>query len=159
MTNNLIYGLTLYSALGSALMAGVFFIFSNTVMPSLEELPAKQGIAAMQHINRIILNPLFFMAFLGTAFTTLLLAANHIWHWPQPNSQYLILGCLCYLAGALLVTMIFNVPMNNVLKAADPQTNVAADLWATYLENWTFWNHVRAVASFFAAVIFTLALA
>lgn len=159
MTNNLIVGLTLYSALGSALMAGVFFIFSNTIMPSLAELPTTQGIAAMQHINRIILNPLFFMAFLGTAIATLLLTANHLWHWQQPSSQYLLLGCLCYLVGALLVTMIFNVPMNNTLKAADPQTTVAADLWATYLKNWTFWNHVRAVASFFAAVFFMLALA
>lgn len=158
MTNNLIVGLTLYSALGSGLIAGVFFIFSNTIMASLAQLPVAQGIAAMQNINRIILNPLFFMAFLGTAVTTLLLAANWLWHWQQPGSQTLLLGCLCYLVGVLLVTMIFNVPMNNMLKAVDPQTTQSAEMWATYLKNWTFWNHVRGAASFFAAVFFILAL-
>ena len=158
MTNNLIYGLTLYSALGSGLMAGVFFIFSNTIMASLAQLPVSQGITAMQHINRIILNPLFFIVFLGTAVATFLLAANLPGHWQQPNSQYILVGCLCYLVGALLVTMIFNVPMNNTLKAEDPQTTQAAELWATYLKNWTFWNHVRGAASFFAAIFFILAL-
>jgi uncharacterized membrane protein len=108
--------------------------------------------------GEIILNPLFFMAFLGTAVASFLLAGNLLWHWQQPSAQYLLLGCLCYLAGALLVTMIFNVPMNNTLKAEDPQTTRAAELWATYLKNWTFWNHVRGAASFLAAVFFILAL-
>ena len=96
MTHILIYSLTLYSALGSALMAGVFFIFSNTVMASLAQLPAAQGITAMQHINRDILNPLFFMVFLGTAATSLLLAASQLWY---SSSHILLWGCVCYLVG------------------------------------------------------------
>lgn len=158
MTHNLLVGLTLYSALGSGLIAGVFFIFSNTVMPSLAQLPVAQGIFAMQTINRIILNPLFFLVFLGTTVTIVLLAANHPWYWQQSSSQYLFLGCLCYLLGALFVTVIFNVPMNNALETVDPQTAEAENLWANYLKNWTFWNHVRGAASFSAALFFILAL-
>jgi len=156
MTHYLIYSLTLYSALGSALMAGVFFIFSNTVMASLAQLPAAQGITAMLHINRIILNPLFFMVFMGSAVTSLLLAVS--WFWQDGSSPILLLGCVSYLVGTLLVTMIFNVPMNNALKAVVPQTDQAAELWATYLKKWVFWNHVRVVASLCAAVFFILAL-
>lgn len=152
MTHDLIYGLTLYSALGSGLVAGIFFIFSNTIMASLAQLPVTQGIAAMQHINRIILNPLFFMVFIGTAVTTFLLATNQLWHWQQLSSQMLLLGCFCYLIGTFFITMIVNVPMNNILKTVDPQTAQAADIWATYLKKWTFWNHVRGAASFFAAI-------
>lgn len=155
MTHILIYSLTLYSALGSALIAGVLFIFSNTIMASLAQLPAAQGITAMQHINRIILNPLFFILFMGTAVTSFLLAASQLWHW---SSLILLLGSVCYLVGTLLVTMIFNVPMNNALKAAAPQTAQAAELWAAYLKKWVFWNHVRVVASLCAAVFFILAL-
>lgn len=158
MTHNLLVGLTLYSALGSGLIAGVFFIFSNTVMPSLAQLPVTQGIFAMQTINRIILNPLFFLAFFGTAVTIVLLAANHLWHGQESSSQYIFLGCLCYLLGAFLVTVIFNVPMNKVLEAVNPQTAEAENLWANYLKNWTFWNHVRGAASLSAALFFILAL-
>lgn len=150
----IIYSLTLYSALGSALVAGILFIFSNTIMASLAQLPAAQGITAMQHINRIILNPLFFLVFMGTAATSLLLAAS--WLWNESYSLMLLLGCLSYLVGVLFITIRFNVPMNNALKASDPQTDKAAALWATYLDRWVFWNHVRVVASFFAAVLFIL---
>jgi len=158
MTDLLIYSLTLYSVLGSAIIAGVLFIFSNTIMASLAQLPAAQGIVAMQHINRIILNPLFFILFLGTAFTSTLLAVSQLWHWLKPSSMILLLACACYLVGTLLVTMVFNVPMNNALKAIDPQTVQATELWATYLRKWIFWNHVRMVASLLAAVFFILAL-
>ena len=48
--------------------------------------------------------------------------------------------------------------MNNKLKAADPQTAQAAELWSTYLKKWVFWNHIRVVASLLAAVFFILAL-
>jgi len=152
----IIYSLTLYSALGSALVAGILFIFSNTIMTSLAQLPAAQGITAMQHINKIILNPLFFMVFMGTAGTSLLLAVS--WLWQEGSSLILLLGCVCYLVGVLFVTMRFNVPMNNALKAVAPQTAQAAALWAIYLKKWVFWNHIRVIASLLSAVFFILAL-
>jgi hypothetical protein len=44
---------TLGTALGCGLLAGVFFAFSAFVMPALRRLPASQGIAAMQSINKL----------------------------------------------------------------------------------------------------------
>ena len=52
---------------GSALMAGLFFAFSTSVMKALKTLSPACGIAAMQSINVLIINPLFLTAFLGTA--------------------------------------------------------------------------------------------
>ena len=46
---------------------GHFFAFSNSVMTALGKLPAEQGIATMQTINIVILNPLFLSVFIGTA--------------------------------------------------------------------------------------------
>ena len=51
MLDGLLFVLTLFAALGCAMMAGVFFAFSSFVMPALRRLPATQGIAAMQAIN------------------------------------------------------------------------------------------------------------
>ncbi len=45
------FGLTFAAAIGSGLMAGLFFVFSVTVMTALGKLPAPAGIAAMQSIN------------------------------------------------------------------------------------------------------------
>jgi len=116
MIDNLFFTLTLLSALGCGLMAGVFFIFSNTVMSALARLQPPQGIAAMQSINRTILNPLFFAAFLGTAATSILLAISLLWRWQQPGAVYILAGSLLYLVGAIVVTIVFNVPMNEALE-------------------------------------------
>ena len=43
--------LSLFAALGCAMMSGVFFAFSTFVMKALARLPAEQGVAAMQAIN------------------------------------------------------------------------------------------------------------
>jgi uncharacterized membrane protein len=57
------------------------------------------------------------------------------------------------------VTMRFNVPRNNALAAVRPDSDEGARLWAGYLDVWTRWNHVRALASLLAAAAFTAALA
>jgi uncharacterized membrane protein len=77
MTDGFLFGLTLFAALGCGLVAGVFFAFSTFVMKALARLPAPQGIAAMQSINVIVINPWFMTAFLGTA------AAVFCWLWPR----------------------------------------------------------------------------
>lgn len=158
MTDNIFFILTLFSALGSGIMAGVFFIFSNTVMNALAKLQPPQGIAAMQSINSVILNPLFFVAFIGTAVISVLLALSLFWNWGHPGSVYLLVGSLVYLVGSFLVTIVFNVPMNEALDKVEPDSIEAQNLWAKYLTNWTAWNHVRTVACFLGSLLFTLAL-
>jgi uncharacterized membrane protein len=67
MSSVLIVALSVATALGSGLVAGFFFAFSICVMRALGRLPPEQGIAAMQSINVVVLNPWFFTAFFGTA--------------------------------------------------------------------------------------------
>ncbi len=59
--------LSLILCIGAGTIGGVFFAFSSFVMKALTELPASQGIAAMQRINVVVLNPLFLGVFIGTA--------------------------------------------------------------------------------------------
>jgi hypothetical protein len=57
----LIFLLTFLAALGSGVMAGLFFAFSAFIMTAFSRLPWAGGIAAMQSINATILNPVFFV--------------------------------------------------------------------------------------------------
>ncbi len=70
----------------------------------------------------------------------------------------LLAGSLLYLAGTILVTIVFNVPLNNRLAAVAPESTEGAAMWQHYLRVWTAWNHVRTAASLAAAASFIVAL-
>jgi len=148
---------TLIAALGSGLIAGTFFVFSVAVMRALGQRPANEGMAAMQSINIVILNPIFLGVFLGTAIVSLLAALFGVL-WQVPGSGYLLAGAVFYLLGSFLVTMVVNVPLNTALIAADPASDAGQKLWKNYLTIWTRWNHVRTLASLGALLFFILAL-
>ena len=150
--------LTLLTALGSGLIAGVFFAFSNFVMQALGRLPAAHGAAAMQSINVTVLNPVFLGVFAGTALLCAILAGFALLVW-STASPYLLGGALLYLAGTFLVTVMFNVPRNEVLAKVDPAAPDASSVWASYLRSWTRWNHVRTCSALVAAALFASALA
>jgi uncharacterized membrane protein len=154
-----LFVLTLLTALGSGLMAGVFFAFSAFVMKALARLSPAEGIAAMQSINITVINPLFMAAFLGTTAAGLVVAIAALFRWSEPGAVYLLAGGALYLVGCFVVTGAFNVPRNNALAAAAPNDPDAHGLWADYMSRWTAWNHVRTAASLAAAAVLTLALA
>ncbi|MDQ0998829.1 putative membrane protein [Phyllobacterium ifriqiyense] len=70
--------LTMLAALGSGIMAGLFFAFSSFIMTAFSKLPPEQGIAAMNSINVTILNATFGMAFFGTALLCIVLGIQAI---------------------------------------------------------------------------------
>jgi uncharacterized membrane protein len=147
----------LLGVVGSGLMAGLFFAFSTAVMPGLRRLPPAEGAAAMQQMNRTILNPLFFVVFLGTALVCLLLAVGAPFG-GRAGTAWIVIGALFYLVGSIGLTMVVNVPMNNRLDAADPASAVGGRIWADYQSRWTAWNHVRALACTAATAALTVGL-
>ncbi|BCM91002.1 hypothetical protein IAD21_02866 [Abditibacteriota bacterium] len=152
------FALKLFSALGCGLMAGVFFAFSVFVMSGLGRLPASQGIAAMQSINITVINPVFMLVFMGTALSCLLLGIIALVRWNQPGSAFLLAGSLLYFVGTFLVTVVFNVPLNDALAVAKPNSAEGAKLWSSYLLVWTMWNHVRTLGALAATASFIMAL-
>ena len=158
MIESFVFELALASALGSGLMAGVFFAFSTFVMRALARQPAAQGIAAMQSINVTVLNPWFMGVFFGTAATCGLLALGSLLLWPAPGAWLLLAGSASYLLGTFGVTIVCNVPWNNRLAAADAVSAAGQALWARYVSRWTAWNHVRTVAALAALAAFFVAI-
>jgi uncharacterized membrane protein len=154
MQNPLLIAATVIATIGSGVIGGVFFAFSTFVMKALGRLPAPQGMAAMQAINVAVINPIFVGVFMGTA----LFAVVPLMWWERPGAAWLAAGAILYVVGNLLVTVVFNVPLNNALAAMMPTDPGAEPLWETYQKRWTAWNHVRTAASLAAMAAFIMAL-
>jgi len=157
MGERLMSVLVLLSALGSGLVGGIFFAFSTFVLGALARLPPPQGIAAMQSINIVVINPLFMAAFMGTAALCLIVAAGALFGWAGPHSTLVLAGAVLYLVGNIVVTVAGNVPLNDALAAVDPASAEGAAVWARYIPNWNLWNHVRTATGLAAAACFTIA--
>lgn len=157
MFDRLISILTFVSALGAGVTTGIWFTFSVFVMAALAKRPAAEGIAAMQSINVTIINPTFLIVFLGMPALCVILAIAAFIKWGEPGMALLLAGALLYFVGVFLVTMVFNVPLNDALAAVDPASAEGAALWTRYLSVWTIWNHVRMIAGLTALAAFIAA--
>jgi uncharacterized membrane protein len=141
-----LFVLTLVTALGAAVPAGVFFAFSNFVMAALGRIPGPEGIRAMQEINITVITPLFMTALFGTGAACLAIAIAALADWNDDYGPYLIAAAALYVIGSVGVTMVFNVPRNNALARVDAETAEGETVWRRYLVEWTAWNTVRTVA-------------
>lgn len=150
--------LNLFTALGAGVVGGVFFAFSSFVLPALARLAQPCGTSAMQSINVVVLNRSFLGVFLCTALGSSLLLVDAVARSGQPGAGYRLGGALLYLFGSLLVTMVCNVPLNEQLASVSPESLRAAQLWARFVKEWAFWNHVRTSASLAAALLLMLGL-
>jgi uncharacterized membrane protein len=158
MSDKLIYGLNFFTLLGTGLVAGVFLTFSSFVMAALGRLPPANGISAMQMINITVINPLFMTVLFGSAILCIILAYVAFRAGLTPHNMNLLAGAALYVIGVILVTMIFNVPLNNALAAVNPADANSVKIWDDYLQNWTFWNHVRGLAALVSCAAFARAI-
>lgn len=125
---------------------GVFFAYSNSVVPGLQKTEHAQATATMRSINVAIINPRFLATFVGPVVTTaatgfLLLSIDET----TPALLYFA-AAVVYLLGCLVVTGRLNVPMNNALEDGTLT-------WADYAPRWRRWNTVRTVSSMVALVL------
>jgi uncharacterized membrane protein len=144
-----------------ALMAGLFFAYSCSVVPGLGRLSDKEYLSAMQSINRAILNPLFLGCFMGAllllplsawmAYRQLVLPAR-FW--------FLFMAFLAYVIGVFGVTVAGNVPMNNILDKLDitgSSLEVLRMQRMAFENRWNFLNHIRTISAIISLVLTLLA--
>lgn len=142
---------TMLTALGSATAGRVFFTFSTFTIQGLAALPPIGGMAAMQSVNRTAVRPPLMTLLFGTATLSAVLVIRGLIT-SGAGSSLLVAGGVLYLLGAIGVTVVKNVPLNNALAAAAASDDSAA-VWHDYLRRWTRWNHVRTVSCILAAVV------
>jgi len=148
------------TATTTALIAGLFYAYSCSVNSGLGRLSDAGYIAAMQSINKAILNPLFFFSFMGTA---ILLPVSSFLHYDSTLSHrflFLLTATLIYLIGGLGVTMFGNVPLNealanfNLLSASEEA--IAAQR-AKFEDRWNNLNTIRTISSTLSIILVIIA--
>lgn len=147
-----------FCAIGCAVMGGVYFAFSSFIMAALGRIDHSAGIAAMNAINRDILKSLFMPLFFGTSVASLALVALALLHWGTDGTGPMFAGGVVYVVGMFIVTVVFNVPLNDALAAVDPTNSSSGVVWKRYVSDWAIWNHVRTAASIAASALFIFAL-
>lgn len=155
-----IHLLLIITAVATALMAGLFFAWSVSVMPGIALLPDAAFIAAMRAMNKAILNPIFFAAFFGT----LLLLPLSTWlHYSQPPSirfWLLLAATMLYGAGVFGVTFFGNVPLNDRLAAfslSSASAGEIAALRAGFEDPWNRLNNIRTISSILSILLVIIA--
>lgn len=142
--------------LGTGLVTGLLFAFSNFVLQSLGDLPDDEGVYAMQRINERIINPLFLLLFLGTPVLCTAIAVSMLYTLGDSGALLKLAGAIFYMAGPFSITVLFNVPLNNRLAAAD--LSDAGEVWPSYQAQWQRWNHRRTFLGAVAIVLLAAGL-
>ena len=157
MTHDWALYLSLFLAIWSAVIGGVFSAFSEFVMRGLLRAEPAGGIEAMQHINRTVLRTQFVAGILVIAPLSIVIgiyAANAL---DGAARVALTAAPLVYVPTVFLMTMFGNVPMNNRLERLDHRSIEAADYWQVYGRDWTRLNHLRTFGSVLTAGLYLTA--
>ena len=145
------------AAVGSGIIAGVYFAFSAFVMRALDDLPGDSSIEAMQAINRRAVTPLFMTALFGTAAASVALGIEGIDARSTREGQLLLAGASAYLASVAL-TVAVHVPRNERLAEVATPSSEAAGIWRRYSRAWTAGNHLRTACAAAACALFVAAV-
>jgi uncharacterized membrane protein len=153
--------LTSVAALFSAAAGGMMYVFSTFVMRGLDRTGPVDAITAMRGINiEANSNPVFLLGYFGATILALVVGVIAAIQLGQPGSWMVLAGAVLAILAAV-ITMAFNVPLNNHLDTVNPVGLSAADAareWQAYFSTWTAWNHARTVTSFFGAALMLVGL-
>ena len=148
---------TLFTAiLLTGLSAGLFYAWSVSVIPGTRSLVDITYLKSMQSINRAILNPAFFLIFIGSPLT---LAASTIQQINTGTPFYFLLAAtIVYMLGTFGVTVFGNVPLNDaldVLNLAELKEAKLVEFRTSYEQEW---NRLHLIRTVFAVLSFLLSL-
>jgi uncharacterized membrane protein len=149
------------AALATAAAGGMMYVFSTFVMRGLDRTGPVEAITAMRGINVVAnSNPPFLLAYFGATILALVVGVMAVIQIGRPGSGWILAGAVLGVLAAI-ITMAFNVPLNNHLDTVDPSGLSVVDAareWQAYLSTWTAWNHVRAAASIIGAALMLVGL-
>jgi uncharacterized membrane protein len=143
----------------TALVTGLYFGYSVSVNGGLHRLNDSEYVKAMQLINAVIQNPLFFVSFFGPLI--LLPLAAFLQRDANPMQFALLLASSAlYIAGSFDLTMVGNVPLNQRLakfEANKASGNEFAQARAGFEKPWNRLHTIRTIASIAATVLIFVA--
>lgn len=152
--------LTLFSAIVlTGLSAGLFYAWSVSVIPGTRKIIDISYLESMQSINRAILNPAFYLTFIGSPIALALSTGQH--YKSGTIFWFLLAATLLYLIGTFGVTVFGNVPLNDALDILDlgELNDTEKNKFRTaYETKWNRFHWIRTVFSLLAFIISLLGL-
>lgn len=142
------------------LCVGIFFAFVVAINGALGKLSDEMYLRAMQSINRVILNPLFMLVFMGPVL--LLPVAAYLAHTASSDDfMLLIVASGLYIIGMFGITAVGNVPLNERLDKIALGRQSSGDMRAArtmYEKPWNRLHAIRTLAGIgsFAVLLYVL---
>lgn len=148
--------ISILALISTGLSAGLFYAWTVSVIPGTKRMTDLSYLEAMQHINRAILNPGFFVIFFG-ALAFLLLSSYLEFNADVGLSFYYSFAALCiYLVGTIGVTSFGNVPLNEALDIIQLNQLSPEELQATRQAYEVKWNRLHYIRTLFSVISFVL---
>ena len=147
--------------ISTGVMSGIFFTWTNAVKPGIGTLNNISYLTAFKAMNKVILNPLFYIVFI---LPVLMIPISAYMCYGSPNFyvfKLLFATTLIYLFGVFIVTINGNIPINELLENIDlqkiPETELSS-LRENIETKWNNFNLIRTISSFisFSLLVFCL---
>jgi uncharacterized membrane protein len=145
----------------TGLLAGLFYGYQCSVIQGLGKLNDKEYLLAFQSINKAILNPVFFVSFMGSL---IMLSVTSLVSYKAGNTYllpFLIAATLIYAFGVFGITAACNVPLNNSLAAYDiaaASSNSLQEMRSFFEIRWNRWHLIRTTAALVSFALLTAPL-
>ncbi|MEM9824680.1 MAG: DUF1772 domain-containing protein, partial [Bacteroidota bacterium] len=149
----------LFGILFTGMTAGVCFTWSNAVTPGIGRLDDLSFLKSFQSMNRVIINGKFLVVFFTPA---LLLFLNaYLFKATGVGFKLYLTAAFLFFAGVGLVTVLGNVPLNEILDQAHldnlPPLELA-ELRQKFEQPWNQWHLVRTITSFLSFALLLMGL-
>jgi len=139
----------------TGLTAGLCFTWGNAVTPGIGRLDDLGYLHAFQQMNRAILNPIFIIIFMGPTITHI---AN-IFLFKSGNISlfWLVLAAaILYLVGLVLMTVLGNVPLNEMIDKVDLLSASPEELSQLRNKFEVKWNQFHRIRTITTSISFGL---
>ncbi|MCG8608022.1 DUF1772 domain-containing protein [bacterium] len=144
------------TTLSSGLMAGLFYAWSISVTPGLKRVGDENYLQAFQSMNRAILNPAFFIFFMGLVILLPLLCYLYYQSSVATQFWYILSATFFYMGGVMAVTVFGNVPMNNALEVLKIESMTSEQMASFRLGFESKWNNLNMIRTFCSSLSFVL---
>jgi uncharacterized membrane protein len=151
--------INILAAFFTGLMAGLFFAWSFSVTLGLAKLSNREYLSAFQSMNREIQNPVFFLVFFGAPLS--LFIASFLNSRQGIPFRLILAATILYLFGALGVTIVGNIPLNQTLEALDINSMSAGEMVAFrngFESKWNSLNMIRTVTTLVSFILILISL-
>ena len=134
----------------TGLSAGLFLAWQISVIPGTKKVSDQVYLETMQHINREILNPIFFVVFLAPIVLSILQGYQHYTTGTDLVFWLIITASIIYIIGTFGVTGLGNVPLNDMLEVTDLSKISPSELELLriqYEPKWNLYHLIRTICA------------